>query len=339
MKTLLCSLLIVGVSYSQEIRPIRDDVGYCWTSAQMKTLVDYLASVEKDSIPGEGLIGGISPHDDYLYAARTYYPLFKALRAKEVVVFGVTHGTVRKEMGNPQNVLILDNYKAWHGISGNVPISPLREFIKSRLDTSFFMVSNKAQQLEHSIEGLVPFIQYFNPDVRLTPIMVTMMTFGRMDTVAAALSAVVAEYMQTHHLTAGKDILFLISTDANHYGKDFDNAPFGEDAAAHTKATERDEEIANTCIAGSVTPEKILRLTGELKDVVWCGRYSIPFGMLATEKIMTRLTGKGIAAAIIRYSDSYTGGVLPLHQTGMGTTAPFSLKHWVGYLSAGFYAK
>ena len=339
MKTLLCSLLVFGVSYGQEIRPIRDDVGYCWNSAQMKTLMDYLASVEKDSISGQGLVGGISPHDDYLYAARTYYPLFKAIRAKEVVVFGVTHGTVRKEMGNPQNVLILDSYKAWHGVSSDVPISPLREFIKSRLDTSFFMVSNKAQQLEHSIEGLIPFIQYFNPDFHLTPIMVTAMPFAGMDSVADALSEIIAGYIRIHHLVPGKDIVFLISSDANHYGKDFDNAPFGEDAAAHRKATEQDQQIADSCIADTVTSGKILKLTGELQDVVWCGRYSIPFGMLATQKIMMRLTGKGLTATIVRYSDSYTGGVLPLHQTGMGTTAPFSLKHWVGYLSAAFYAR
>jgi hypothetical protein len=36
---------------------------------------------------------------------------------------------------------------------------------------------------------------------------------------------------------------------------------------------------------------------------------------------------------LVRYSDTYSGGVLPLTQTGMGTTAPFSLKHWVGFFT------
>lgn len=339
MRLLICSCLICGIAFGQEIRPIRDDVGYCWNATQMQTLIDYLASSGMDSISSRGLVGGISPHDDYLYAAKTYYPLFKAIRAKEVVVFGVTHGTVRKEMGNPQNVLILDSYKAWHGISGNVPISPLREFIKSRLDTSFVLISNKAQQLEHSIEGLIPFIQYFNPGFRLTPIMVTAMPFARMDTVSEALSGIVAEYVRDHQLMPGRDIVFLISSDANHYGKDFDNAPFGEDEIAHHKATIQDMQIAQSWIADTVTSQKILRLTEELKDVVWCGRYSVPFGMLTMQKTIAWLTGKGLTGTIVRYSDSYTGGVLPLYRTGMGITAPFSLKHWVGHLSAAFYVR
>jgi MEMO1 family protein len=48
------------------------------------------------------------------------------------------------------------------------------------------------------------------------------------------------------------------------------------------------------------------------------------------------LAGK-LEGKVFKYSDSWTLKVLPLKGTHMGTTAPFSLKHWVGYLSAGFY--
>ena len=339
MKYLVLPFLTCIIAFGQEIRPIRDDVGYCWDSTRMHRLVDYLASNEKQPAIPRGIVAAISPHDDYLYAGRVYYPLFRSLTAKEVVVFGVTHGTVRKEMGNPQNVLILDSYDAWHGIFGNLRISPVREFIKSRLDTSFFMVSNKAQALEHSIEGLVPFIQYFNPDCRLTSIMLTAMPFGRMDTISSALADIIAAYIRQKHLVPGKDIVFLMSSDANHYGKDFDNAPFGEDETAHRKATDQDVQIATSTIVGSVRHAKIQNLTNDLQRVVWCGRYSVPFGLLTSQKVVATLTGHGLNGRIVRYSDSYTGGVLPLRGTGMGTTAPFSLKHWVGYLSAAFYVK
>ena len=77
-----------------------------------------------------------------------------------------------------------------------------------------------------------------------------------------------------------------MSSDANHYGMDFDNAPFGEDEPAHRKATGQDVRIAESCIAEDIEPPKIFNI-----------------------------------------------------QMGMGTTAPFSLKHWVGYLSAAFYLK
>ena len=44
-----------------------------------------------------------------------------------------------------------------------------------------FIVSNKAQSIEHSIEALIPFLQYYNRDLKITPIMVTQMPFERMD--------------------------------------------------------------------------------------------------------------------------------------------------------------
>ena len=44
------------------------------------------------------------------------------------------------------------------------------------------------------------------------------------------------------------------------------------------------------------------------------------------------MTGK-----LFRYSDTYSEGVLPLKKAGFGITAPYSLKHWVGFFSAGFY--
>jgi hypothetical protein len=40
---------------------------------------------------------------------------------------------------------------------------------------------------------------------------------------------------------------------------------------------------------------------------------------------------------LIRYSDSYSEGVLPLRKIGLGTNAPFSLRHWVSYAALGYY--
>ena len=40
---------------------------------------------------------------------------------------------------------------------------------------------------------------------------------------------------------------------------------------------------------------------------------------------------------LFKYSDTWTEGVLTVKGTKMGITAPYSLKHWVGFLSAGFY--
>ncbi|MGD0337722.1 MAG: AmmeMemoRadiSam system protein B [Bacteroidota bacterium] len=335
----LCSCIFPLHVSAQEIRPVRDDIGYCWNPDQMKRFIEHLQNIEKEEPLSHTIIAGISPHDDYLYAGRMYYPLFRVLRSKEVVIFGVTHGTVRREIGDPQNIIILDRHELWKGLAGNVGISPLREFIKSRLDSQYYIVSNKAHQLEHSIEALVPFLQYYNPSITITPIMVTVMPFERMDEISGKLSSIIAEYITTRKLIPGKDIVFLMSSDANHYGKDFNNIPFGEDDVAHTRGIEQDIRVARECLEGPVQPGKIGNLTNELKNISWCGKFSIPFGLLTTQKVMEKITGKGLVGTILRYSDTYSEGVLPLTKTGMGITASFSLKHWVGFFSAGFWAE
>jgi AmmeMemoRadiSam system protein B len=348
MKAWTAALMIIAVAAglgAQAARPVKDDVGFCWNPASMKILVDYLASQEKESFPTEGLAAAISPHDDYLYAGRLYYPLFKALRAKEVVVFGVTHGAVRKDIKDPQSVLILDEYAEWPGVLKPIAPSPLREYIKARLDKGAYIVSNRAHQLEHSIEALLPFLQYFNPDVKIVPIMVAPMPFAKMDEISGKLADVVAAYMMEKGLKAGRDIAFLVSSDGNHYGVDFNNSPFGEGENAWETALALDKRLIGSYLEGGLEAAKIQGLTKELwgatyldyKNTYWCGKYSVPFGLLAAEKTIKKAEGKGLAGRLMRYSDTYSEGALPLKKTGMGTTAPFSLRHWVSFFSIGYY--
>jgi MEMO1 family protein len=331
---------------AQNVRPVKDDVGFCWNPASMKTLVEYLAAREKENFPAENLVAAVSPHDDYLYAGRLYYPLFKMLRAKEVVIFGVTHGAVRKEIKDPQSVLILDEFAAWPGVLKPIGVSPLREFIKGRLDPAAFLVSNRAHELEHSIEALLPFLQYFNPEVKITPIMVAPMPFEKMDEISGKLAAVIADYIKEKKLAPGRDIFFLISSDGNHYGKDFNNSPFGEGEKAWEAGQALDKRLIQTYLTDSLDASKIKGLTKELwgatyldyRNTYWCGKYSVPFGLLAAGKIVRLAAGKGLSGRLIRYSDTYSEGVLPLTKLGMGTTAPFSLRHWVSFFSIGYYA-
>ena len=340
----LIFFLAIGGLAGQNARPVKDDVGFCWNPASMKTLVEYLAAQEKEDFSAEGLVAAVSPHDDYLYAGRLYYPLFKILRAKEAVIFGVTHGAVRKEIKDPQGVVILDEYAAWPGVLKPISVSPLREFIKERLDKSAFLVSNRAHELEHSIEALLPFLQYFNPDVRITPIMVAPMPFEKMDEISSALASIIGAYMKDRGLKAGRDIVFLISSDGNHYGRDFANSPFGEGEKAWETALALDRRLIRSYLTGALDASKIRGLTEELwgatyldyRNTYWCGKYSVPFGLLTAAKIIRLAEGKSLTGRLFRYSDTYSEGVLPLKKTGMGTTAPFSLRHWVSFFTIGY---
>jgi MEMO1 family protein len=328
----------------QDVRPVKDNVGYCWQRSQMQRLMNYLAAHDQPKVNARNLVAGISPHDDYLYAGRMYYPLFKKLHTREAVIFGVTHGTVRKEIGDPQNILILDEYRSWSGLNREVAISLLREWLKKNLPKEDYAVNNQAHALEHSIEAMVPFLQFNNPDIKITPIMVTAMPFEKMEELSERLSTVLAAYMKENKLQPGKDIFFLISADANHYGQDFSNIPFGEDEKAHSQGTEQDRRIAQAAFSGPLNDNKVRDLTKELwgatykdyRNTYWCGKYDIPFGLLTISKTMQKAVGRGLKGEVLRYSDTYSEGVIPLKKAGLGTTAPFSLKHWVGFFSAGF---
>ena len=332
--------MFVGAAWSADgTKPIRDAVGFCWTRDAMTALTRYLAASEKAPVTRPGIVAAVSPHDDYLYAGRVYFPLYRALRAKQVVIFGVTHSGVRKEIGDPHDIVIMDEFANWPGLGRTVGVSPLREYLKAHLDPSDFTTNNKAHALEHSIEAEVPFLQYYNPDVTIVPVMVTQMPFERMEQLSDRLSAAIAGYIDANHLVLGADIAFLMSADANHYGEDFDNAPFGLDAKAHEKATANDRRIAHDYLDGTVTAEKINGLTVQLKDVVWCGKYSVPLGLLTAAKTIAKVSGQRLDGGVLRYSDSVTEGVLPVKGTSMGTTAPATYRHWCGWLSAAYYAR
>jgi AmmeMemoRadiSam system protein B len=342
----LLVLLFCNFVQPQSIRPIRDNVGYTWQADKMDLFVKWLDdNTEQQNFNSDNLIAGISPHDDYLYAGKIYYPLFKLIHAKEVVIFGVTHGTVRKEINDTNNVLILDEFDKWKGPYKDVEISPLREIIKSKLKPEYFWVSNKAQTLEHSIEALLPFLQHYNKDIKITPIMVTKISFDRMDSLSSDLSDIIFDYIKSNNYTLGKDIFFLMSNDANHYGEDFDNEPYGLDEQAHKTATENDKRIADENLNGTITKEKIKNLSNELwpeagvnkSCPLWCGRYPVVFGLMTVNNIVSKVSNKKIRGKVFKYSDTFTGGVIPVKGKMMGTTAPFSLKHWVGFFSAGIY--
>ena len=329
----------------QNIRPIRDSIGFCWNADEMNHFINYLSETNPDVKPiPQKLVAAISVHDDYLYAGNVYYPLYQNIKTKEVVIFGVTHGTVRKELGPQSNVLILDNYTKWQGPYGDVEISPLREIIKSKLLQNDFIVSNKAHSIEHSIEALIPFLQYYNRDIKITPIMVTQMPMERMEDLSNRLSEIIIEYAKSKNLKLGEDIFFLISNDANHYGEDFSNAPYGMDAKAHKLATENDQRIIKQDLVDKITDEKIFQTAKDiLPDTtnkfapLWCGRYPIVFGLMTISKVVKEIDDKDMFGKLFKYSDTFTEKVLPVKNTSMGLTAVFSYKHWCGWFTDGFY--
>ena len=322
--------------YPETTRPVLDNIGYVWQPEQINQLVQYLNKKQPCLVnPKENPIAGICPHDDYLFSGDVVFPVLSQIKANEIVIFGVTHGTARQLLNNPEKVIILDQFDTWTGPFGPVKVSSLRAVIKEKLESSMWIESNEAHQNEHSIEAMLPFLQYFNKNIRILPIMVTIMDESDMLKLTQSLAEIITGYMKEKNLKAGKDVFFLFSCDANHYGPDFKNTVYGQGEEGHQKGILVDKKIAESYLAGDVSISKMRGfLTDEdLCKTKWCGRYSVPFGLMTTLEVVKNLEEKGLSGQILKYSDSYSHGTLPLKGSGFGITAPFSRDHWVGHLS------
>jgi len=66
--------------------------------------------------------------------------------------------------------------------------------------------------------------------------------------------------------------------------------------------------------------------------VTWCGRYSIPLGLVALSRLGRDL-GVPLEARPLAYATSVGAPELPIRGDGLGETAPANLYHFVGYPS------
>jgi AmmeMemoRadiSam system protein B len=229
-----------------------------------------------------------------------------------------------------------------------VRVSSLREKIANNLPKSDYIVHDSLQHAEHSLEAIIPFLQYYNKNVEIVPILVPYMSFDRMKGIAGSLAQSVARIMQDNNLMWGRDIAIVISTDAVHYGcEDWggsDYAFYGCDSAGYKKAVAHEYEIINTTLSGEVNKDKIKKFTEyTVQDTnyhtykwTWCGRYSVPFGLLTSYYLAQKLRIGSIKGNLAGYTNSVDHDTIPVNDLKMGKTAGASIRHWVGYAGIGY---
>ncbi len=340
------------------VRGQRDTIGFVVTAEQAEDVVATAIGLEQEAIlqrdtalglsPQHGYIGGVCPHDDHLYAARAYVHLTERITAPRVVLIGVFHAA---RLWDLEDVLVFDSFEDWHGPWEPVAVDPMREEILSGLDRGSFVVDNAMHCREHSLEAIVPFLQRRNPEVTILPILVPYASWDRLSELADELSTVLAGVMREHGWQLGRDLAVVVSSDAVHYGPDFDHAPFGTDAAGYQQAVDRDEGLAKKYLAGPLDAAKLAQFEYTLVDpnnvrtytLPWCGRFSIPFGLELLRDLAAKTGLETPEGHFLRYATSLSEPQLPVSQAtldaGLGTTAPSNLHHWVGYATVGFTSK
>ena len=284
----------------------------------------------------------ICPHDDYTYVGSLYPEILQGIKAKTLILIGVAHKAAQIGI---EDSLVFDSFSYWKGPWQPVPVSPLRDQLFDTLGGKYAIVSDTLQKVEHSIEAMIPFLQYFNRDITIVPVLVPAMPADRMKECARAFAGTLQEITAKNRMVWGKDFAIIVTTDAVHYGNEdwggTDMAFFGCDSTGNRKALLHEHEIINRCLIGKITPEKINMFSSfTLKpdnyreyQWTWCGRYSVPFTLYLSYFFDEKGTIEG---KLMGYSTSITSAHIPVDDIGMGRTAIATDCHWVGYAAIGY---
>ncbi len=319
-------------STSYTIRPAQMDT--VWARALEPPAPDSFAPA-----PAPGVAGILCPHDEFDYAGRVYRRVIPLITARTVIVIGVFHRYYRF---GERDRWIFDSYRAWSATDGRVPVSPLREALLRRLPRADWVQDSVAHDAEHSLEPLVVWLRHQRPDVEIVPILVPGARFERLQELADHLGGALAAELEARHWHIGRDVAIAISADAIHYGPDFKQVSFGTGLEAYRQAVEKDHGLITGPLAGPISVDKARALYQTFVDPdhpddyrwTWCGRFSVPFGMLVLERV-----GRGLGGAVgtpVAYSTSVGWPEVSLRDVGINPGAPCNLYHFVGYPGVAF---
>jgi AmmeMemoRadiSam system protein B len=209
----------------------------------------------------------------------------------------------------------------------------------------FAIKSDTLQRVEHSLEALIPWLQYFNKDVQIVPILVPAMTPERMEECGSALADAIRSVADSHGWQWGRDFAIVGTTDAVHYGNEewggSDYAYFGCDTLGNLKALGHEKEIIDSCLVGPVTPARIKLFSSytlnpenyKVYKWTWCGRYSVPVTLITSWFLNDK---SAIDGHLVAYTTSILHKHIPVDDLRMGRTAIATDCHWVGYAALGY---
>lgn len=331
-----------GKKDSENVRPLRDTVGFAQYPWQMDSLMARMNRKGWNKTEGLPWKMVICPHDDYTYVGTLYPEVLQNIKAPNLILIGVAHRAAQLGI---EDSLVFDSFTQWKGPWKNVPVSPVREEIYRLLESKFAIISDTLQKVEHSVESLIPFLQYFNRDVSIVSILVPTMSPERMHECGKALADAIKSVAEEHGWTWGNDYAIVVTTDAVHYGNEdwggADRAYFGCDQKGNIKARDYEAEIIDNCLKDEITSEKAHKFntytlnSNNYKEYIWtwCGRYCVPVTLYTT----LYLSGsKPVSGELIGYSTSITCSHIPVDDLRLGRTAIATDCHWVGYAALGY---
>lgn len=176
-------------------RGLVDKVGFAHTLSQMEAVLHRIEKYQGDILrerrdslyinQDTSWKTAICPHDDYTYTGYLYPLVLQQVKTPLVFIIAVAH---KAAQFNLENNIVFDDFDQWTGIRKPITVSSMRTELQNELPADIWQVHKEMQQIEHSIESMLPFLQYYNPDVEIVPILVPFMPFDRIQKIADTLA-------------------------------------------------------------------------------------------------------------------------------------------------------
>ncbi len=162
-----------------------------------RELASYVVPAER-----ERYRGGLCPHAGYVYSGPTAGELFARLDVPSVVVL---LGPKHHGAGAPYAVWPAG---AWRTPLGDAPVN--EEAAAALLDKCPLLEADEAAHVpEHSLEVVVPFVQYVNPGATIVPVALGPMAAAAVRDTGAGIAAALEPF--------GEDVVVVVSSDMTHY--------------------------------------------------------------------------------------------------------------------------
>lgn len=203
---------------------------------------DLLSDIQRLSPKGQAkkrVLAAVSPHAGYMYSGAVAGLLFSRIAVPgKVIILAPNH----TGWGTACSV--------WSKGSWETPLgeAPIEEALCEKIlaSSKLFRTDEQAHLREHSAEVQVPFLQYWNPDVRIAPIVMALHRPAQLREVGEALAECVKDT---------EDVLLVASSDMTHFEPDED-------------ARRKDKLAIDAIIA--LDPERLWKVVDE-HDISMCG--------------------------------------------------------------------
>lgn len=188
----------------------------------------------------EEVIGLVSPHAGYIYSGHVAGAIISRIKFKDTfIIIGPNH------TGNGKPLSIMTE-GTWKTPLGDVEIDT--ELGKKILATSRYLEEDsRAHQNEHSIEVQLPFLQYFQPVIKLVPIVLGYVDGTIYNEIGKEIARAIKEL--------DKRVVIIASSDMTHY-------------ESQESAREKDNQAIEAIVA--MNGDELLRRVREL-DISMCG--------------------------------------------------------------------